>query len=66
MGIDPKDSTLPDSPEVREKRAQLEKDVAAIRAEGMVPDVGMEFPDIQGPDGSPIRPIGASGSGLMD
>jgi hypothetical protein len=31
-GVDPKQSTLPDTPEVRAKRAQLEKEVAEIRA----------------------------------
>jgi hypothetical protein len=46
QGIGPEKSTLPDTPEVRAKRARLAKQVAAIKAKGLVPDVGMEWPSI--------------------
>jgi hypothetical protein len=45
MGIGPEGSTLPDTAEVRSTRARLKAEVADIRGKGLVPDVGMEFPD---------------------
>jgi hypothetical protein len=45
-GTAPGASTLPDTAEVRAKRDRYGKEVAAIRAKGLVPDVSMEWPDI--------------------
>jgi hypothetical protein len=44
IGVDPADSCLPDTAEVREHRARLVKEVQAIRDQGLVPDVPHEFP----------------------
>jgi hypothetical protein len=47
LGVPPEQSTLPDTDEVREKRAVYEQEVADIRARGLQVEIPREFPQAE-------------------